>query len=137
MYRVFDHAEPINISHFVDVSGVAFRMPEQRQHSDLSFRGSISNLYIPLSNASRVILRLPAHDSWPLWFAIPSMYGSFIRYSLPILIGAFSGLTFGHLPWVLFLINLSRIFIPIKKVTIFLRISLKLQVRTFFPIYDA
>jgi len=31
------------------------------------FRGSIPNLYIPLSNASRITLRLSAHDSWPLW----------------------------------------------------------------------
>ncbi len=33
-------------------------------------------------------LRLPAHDSGPKWVATPSPYGSLIRYSLPVLIGA-------------------------------------------------
>jgi len=33
--------------------------------------------------------RQPAHDSGPKWVATPSSYGSFIRYSLPVFIGAF------------------------------------------------
>ena len=31
----------------------------------------------------------PAHDSGLEWFAIPFPYGSFIRYSMPVLTGAF------------------------------------------------
>ena len=40
-------------------------------------------------NASPAVLPPPAHDSGSGWFAIPSRYGSFIRYSLPVLPGAF------------------------------------------------
>jgi len=39
-------------------------------------------------NASPVASRRPAHDSGPAWLARPSPYGSFIHYSLPVLIGA-------------------------------------------------
>ena len=40
-------------------------------------------------NASPAPLRLPAHDSGSEWVATPSLYGSFIRYSKPVLTGAF------------------------------------------------
>src|SRR5262249_33655519 len=40
-------------------------------------------------NASALPLRGQPHDSGPEWAAHPSPYGSFIHYSLPILIGAF------------------------------------------------
>ena len=39
-------------------------------------------------NASPEALRLPAHDSGPVWVATPSLYDSFIHYIPPILIGA-------------------------------------------------
>jgi hypothetical protein len=32
---------------------------------------------------------VPAHDSGSRWYATPFLYGSFIRYSLPALTGAF------------------------------------------------
>ena len=40
-------------------------------------------------NASPTRLPAPAHDSGSRWFAIPFSCGSFIRYSLPALTGAF------------------------------------------------
>jgi hypothetical protein len=52
------------------------------------FRSSIPSLQIPLSNASSAALRLPSHGSGPGWFAIPSLYDSFIRYSMPVYPGA-------------------------------------------------
>ncbi len=36
-------------------------------------------------NASPAPSRVPAHDSGPVWFAKPSLYGSFIHYSPPVL----------------------------------------------------
>src|SRR5205807_5045311 len=48
-------------------------------------RSSIPSLQIPLSNASSAVLRLPSHGSGPGWFATPSLYDSFIRYSMPVL----------------------------------------------------
>ncbi len=42
-----------------------------------------------LVNASPVMLPWPAHDSGPGRVASPFPYGSFIRYSLPVLTGAF------------------------------------------------
>ena len=52
------------------------------------FRSSIPSLQIPLSNASSAALRLPSHGSGPGWFATPSLYDSFIRYSMPVYPGA-------------------------------------------------
>ena len=40
-------------------------------------------------NASPAMLPPPAHDSGSGWFATPFLYGSFIRYSMPVLTGAF------------------------------------------------
>jgi len=60
------------------------------------FRSSIPSLQIPLSNASRAALRLPSHGSGPGWFAIPSLYDSFIRYSMPVYPGAIQ--TWGSAP---------------------------------------
>ena len=42
----------------------------------------------PLSNASLAASRPPSHGSGPGWFAIPSPYHSFIRYSMPVYPGA-------------------------------------------------
>ena len=39
-------------------------------------------------NASDMPLPTYPHDSGPVWFARPSLYGSCIRYSLPVLTGA-------------------------------------------------
>src|SRR5260370_1471829 len=52
------------------------------------FRSSIPSLQIPLSNASSAASRLPSHGSGPGCFAIPSLYDSFIRYSMPVHPGA-------------------------------------------------
>ena len=52
------------------------------------FRSSIPSLPIPLSNASETASRPPPHGSGPGWFATPSLYDSFIRYSLPVYPGA-------------------------------------------------
>ncbi len=40
-------------------------------------------------NASPAASRPPAHDSGSRWFAKPSLYGSCIRYSMPVYPGAF------------------------------------------------
>src|SRR5438034_1229156 len=42
-------------------------------------------------------LRLPSHGSGPGWFAIPSLYDSFIRYSMPVYPGAIQTIGFGRL----------------------------------------
>jgi hypothetical protein len=39
-------------------------------------------------NASPGPLRGPAHDSGPVWLAMPSPYDSFIQHTSPVLIGA-------------------------------------------------
>ena len=52
------------------------------------FRSSMPCLQIPLTNASSAALRLPSHGSGPGWFATPSPYDSFIRYSKPVYPGA-------------------------------------------------
>src|SRR3989442_2636441 len=43
---------------------------------------------MPLSNASSATLPPPSHGSGPEWFATPSLYDSFIRYSMPVYPGA-------------------------------------------------
>jgi hypothetical protein len=55
------------------------RLPEPT-----SFRSSIPSLQIPLSNASSAAARLPSHGSGPEGFVIPSLYDSFIRYSMSV-----------------------------------------------------
>ena len=52
------------------------------------FRSSIPSLHIPLSNASSATLPPPSHGSGPEWLATPSLYDSFIRYSMPVYPGA-------------------------------------------------
>src|SRR5260370_29423033 len=52
------------------------------------FRSSIPSLQIPLSNASSATLPPPSHGSGPEWLATPSLYDSFIRYSIPVYPGA-------------------------------------------------
>src|SRR6266699_3260951 len=41
-----------------------------------------------LSNASSATLPPPSHGSGPEWLATPSLYDSFIRYSMPVYPGA-------------------------------------------------
>jgi len=55
--------------------------------SDL-FHGSIALPACPPVNASRVALRLPAHDSGLGWLATPYLYDSFIRNFTPAYPGA-------------------------------------------------
>ena len=55
---------------------------------DSLFRSSIPCLHIPLSNASSATLPPPSHGSGPEWLATPSLYDSFIRYSMPVYPGA-------------------------------------------------
>ncbi len=43
---------------------------------------------LPPVNASPASSRVPTHDSGPSWGASPSMYDSFIRYSMPVYPGA-------------------------------------------------
>ena len=49
----------------------------------------MAGLRVPLSTLHPLMLPRPAHDSGPGWVASPFPYGSFIRYSLPVLTGAF------------------------------------------------
>ena len=63
------------------------------------FRSSMPCLQIPLTNASSAALRLPSHGSGPGWFATPSPYDSFIRYSKPVYPGAIrSSISRPHIP---------------------------------------
>src|ERR1035441_4050525 len=55
---------------------------------DYRFRSSIPSLQIPLSNASSAASRLPTHGSGPGRVAIPSLYDSCIRYSMPVYPGS-------------------------------------------------
>jgi hypothetical protein len=48
----------------------------------------MAGLHVPLSNASPTPLRTTAHDSGSGWIATPSLYGSYIRDSLPVYPGA-------------------------------------------------
>ena len=50
-------------------------------------------------NASPLPCGKPTHDAGPVWFATPSPYDSFIRYTSPVLTGAFGTVykTTGHL----------------------------------------
>ena len=41
-------------------------------------------------NASPSLSRPKAHDSGPMWLAMPSLYDSFIHYTSPVLTGAFT-----------------------------------------------
>jgi len=69
-------------------SRVAFWVSDPMGAPEQGFRSSIPSLQIPLSNASSAALRLPSHGSGPEWFAGPSLYDSFIRYSMPVYPGA-------------------------------------------------
>jgi len=88
MHGVSDHAEPVRFSRYRFVlcclpdfwTSSALRLTH---FSRLNTRPVCSPV-----NASPVALRLPAHDSGSLWFAKPSMYGTFIHYLLPVLTGA-------------------------------------------------
>jgi hypothetical protein len=50
----------------------------------------MAGLCVPLSNASPATSRPPAHDSGSGWTATPFQCGSFVRYSMPVLIPALS-----------------------------------------------
>ena len=63
------------------------------------FRSSMPCLQIPLTNASSAALRLPSHGSGPGWFATPSPYDSFIRYSKPVYPGAIRSNSLGPRPF--------------------------------------
>ena len=63
---------------------VAFWEPDAIGILKRLFRSSIPSLQIPLSNASSAASRLPSHGSGPEWFAIPSLYDSFIHYFMPV-----------------------------------------------------
>jgi hypothetical protein len=88
MPGVFDRAEPDGCSHFA-FAGVAFRILEQRRHSDFRPLSRLNTLPAcsPV-NASRAALRLPAHDSGPGWLATPYLYDSCIRDFTPVYPGA-------------------------------------------------
>src|SRR6266403_4854005 len=88
MPGVFDRAEPDGCSHFA-FAGVAFRILEQRRHSDFRPLSRLNTLPAcsPV-NASRAALRLPAHDSGPGWLATPYLYDSCIRNFTPVYPGA-------------------------------------------------
>jgi hypothetical protein len=88
MPGVFDCAEPVGCSHFA-FAGVAFRILEQRRHSDFRPLSRLNTLPAcsPV-NASRAALRLPAHDSGPGWLATPYLYNSCIRDFTPVYPGA-------------------------------------------------
>jgi len=70
--------------------GVAFPLSEQGRHAEKMISELNGWPTCALVNASPAMLPWLAHDSGSGWFAIPFLCGSFIRYSLPVLTGAFS-----------------------------------------------
>src|SRR5208337_4688156 len=69
---------------------VAFPLSEQGRHSGKMISELNGWPACALVNASPAMLPPLAHDSGLEWFATPFPYGSLIRYSMPVLTGAFS-----------------------------------------------
>src|SRR6516162_4431216 len=87
MPGVLDSAGPLR-TRVSARSRMAFWGSDTMSVPERIFRSSVPCLQIPLSNASSAALRLPSHGSGPGWFATPSPYDSFIRYSKPVYPGA-------------------------------------------------
>src|SRR5208337_1556457 len=68
---------------------VAFPLSEQGRHSGKMISELNGWPACALVNATPAMLPPLAHDSGLEWFATPFPYGSFIRYSMPVLTGAF------------------------------------------------
>ena len=88
MHGVFDSAGPRLARVFASARCCLPCCPTPSAPRNTRFRSSIPSLQIPLSNASSAALLLLSHGSGPGWFAIPSLYDSFIRYSMPVYPGA-------------------------------------------------
>jgi hypothetical protein len=69
---------------------VAFPLSEQGRHAEKMISELNGWPVCALVNASPAVLPWLAHDSGLEWFANPFPCGSFIRYSMPVLTGAFS-----------------------------------------------
>jgi glycosyltransferase involved in cell wall biosynthesis len=89
MPGVSDHAG-LNASRAIDAPSIAFRhpdgvgVPEDRSLAmNLISWLNTQPMRTPV-NASLSPLRVTTHDSEPVWIATPSLYGSFIRYTLPV-----------------------------------------------------
>jgi len=73
---------------YTAIRGIVFRYFRLRRHTgNPDFAAQWLACTSPV-NASSTTLRLHTHDSGPGWVANPSLYSSFIYYSLPALIGA-------------------------------------------------
>ena len=70
--------------------GVAFPLSGQGRHAGVVISELNTWPACAPVNASPAMLPPPAHDSEPGWVAGPFLYGSFIRYSMPVYPGAFS-----------------------------------------------
>src|SRR5438874_2615119 len=88
MHGVFDSAGPRLARVCASARCCLPCCPTPSAPRNTRFRSSIPSLQIPLSNASSAALLLLSHGSGPRWFAIPSLYDSFIRYSMPVYPGA-------------------------------------------------
>jgi hypothetical protein len=89
MHGVSDHAG-LNASRAIDAPSIAFRhpdgvgVPEDRSLAmNLISWLNTQPMRTPV-NASLSPLRVTTHDSEPVWIATPSLYGSFIHYTLPV-----------------------------------------------------
>ncbi len=90
MRRFFDSAASSGTSQFNGASGVAFPCKLSGRHAGLGLSELNSWPVCTPVNASPGMLPPPAHDSGPEWLAKPSLYDSFIRYSMPVYPGTFS-----------------------------------------------
>jgi len=88
VHGVYDRAGASQISQY---RSDRFRLPRvpRRRHPRCQHYAARYPAHLSPCQRFAATSRSPTHDSGPMWFATPSSYGSFIRFSLPILIGAF------------------------------------------------
>jgi len=80
---------PQGVNGYIVAHGMAFPLTSQGWHAGEMISELNGWPACALVNASPVMLPWLAHDSGSGWVASPFPYGSFIRYSLPALTGAF------------------------------------------------
>jgi hypothetical protein len=102
MHRVSTHAQGLRLRSglgrlaIIDAHDVAFPLKGQGRPAGENMISELNGWPVcALVNASPVVLPRPAHDSGLEWFARPFPCDSFIRYSMPVLTGAFP---VNHLP---------------------------------------
>jgi hypothetical protein len=88
MHGVCDPAEPLGIIAISIPSVLPSASPDGVGAPNRVFSGLNTQPACAPVNASRRTLRYVAHDSGSEWFAIPSLYDSFLHYSTPVFTSA-------------------------------------------------